>query len=230
MLHMLHMLQLLRRRLLLCTPSHVHVQHPMYCCYGSAHPPMHCCCCCAHPPMYSCLPAAAVCSAWDAWAVLSWKDDSNRQAPESIQMSGIIGHLKRSEDIALLFFLCSCSAAAAAADAAAGGAQAPDAALLVLLELVRVLLRLLLWLMMLRRRHCCGGGAASAAPAPYTLLLLLLLCSANCSRRSARTALTQRVFIRFVPAFHDRYLRNEGFRFQLGGIGACRSTFGAISI
>ena len=217
MLHMLHMLQLLRRRLLLCTPSHVHVQHPMYCCYGSAHPPMHCCCCCAHPPMYSCLPAAAVCSAWDAWAVLSWKDDSNRQAPESIQMSGIIGHLKRSEDIPLLFLLCSCSAAAAAAaaaDAAAGGAQAPDAALLVLLELVRVLLRLLLWLLMLRRRHCCGGGAASAAPAPYTLLLLLLLCSANCSRRSARTALTQRVFIRFVPAFHDRYLRNEGFLFN----------------
>jgi hypothetical protein len=75
------------------------------------------------PPMYSCLPAAAVCSTWHACAVLSWKDERNRQAPESIQKSGIIGHLKRSEDIHLLFFLCSCSAAAAAADAAEGGAQ-----------------------------------------------------------------------------------------------------------
>ena len=137
---MLHMLQLLRRRLLLCTPSHVHVQPPMYCYYCCAHHPMYCCCCCAHPPMYSCLPAAAVCSTWDACAVLSWKDERNRQAPESIHgLNCVHGRLRSPSMDSIVFFLCSCSAAAvaaAAADAAAGGALAPDAALLVLLELV----------------------------------------------------------------------------------------------
>ena len=80
-----------------------------------------------------------------------------------------------------------------------------------------------------------GAQAARRAPmagpaAPCPCAPSVPLCSADCSRRSARTALTQRVFIRFVPAFHDRYLRNEGFRFQLGNVGAQINIFGAISI